>query len=364
MMAEPIRVAQVMGYMNGGGVESVVMNYYRHIDREKIQFDFIICEGSTLVPREEIESLGGRIFMIPGYREMPRYLSMLVSLFKHERWNIVHSHVNSLSVFPLYAAKKAGIPVRIAHSHTTSGKDGLVRNTVKNGLCHFSRLYPTHLAACSENAAAWLFGKGQPCALFPNGIDVNQFKAARERRSEFRTQLGLSQDDFVLGHVGRFVKVKNHAFLIEVYAALRELIPNARLLLIGDGPLRESVRNKAEDLNLIDGVMMLGQRSDVPDLLATMDAFCLPSLYEGMPVVGIECQAAVVPTLVSTRVAKELRMSSLIEFESLDEPPAVWARHILELVSVPAEYYSSMGEYAIDRCAGALRDYYLGLLSE
>ena len=363
MMAEPIRVAQVMGYMNGGGVESVVMNYYRHIDREKVQFDFIVCEGSTLVPREEIERLGGRIFMIPGYREMTRYLSTLVSLFKHKGWNIVHSHVNSLSVFPLYAAKRAGIPVRIAHSHTTSGKDGLVRNAVKNGLCRFSRLYPTHLAACSENAAAWLFGKGQPCALFPNGIDINQFKEARERRSEFRTQLGLSQEDFILGHVGRFVKVKNHAFLIEVYAALRELIPNARLLLIGDGPLREDIQHKIEQLNLADGVIMLGQRTDVPYLLAAMDAFCLPSLYEGMPVVGIECQAAGVPALASTGITKELRMSSLVEFESLEEPPGTWARHILDLSSFPAKYFSSMDKYDIDRCAGLLCDYYLGLIS-
>ena len=151
MMAEPIRVAQVMGYMNGGGVESVVMNYYRHIDREKVQFDFIVCEGSTLVPREEIESLGGRIFMIPGYREMTRYLSTLVSLFKHKGWNIVHSHVNSLSVFPLYAAKRAGIPVRIAHSHTTSGKDGLVRKCGKEWFVPLLKVI--------SNSLGCLFGK-------------------------------------------------------------------------------------------------------------------------------------------------------------------------------------------------------------
>ena len=185
------------GYMNGGGVESVVMNYYRNIDREKVQFDFIVCEGSTLVPREEIESLGGCIFMIPGYREMPRYLSTLVSLFKHERWNIVHSHVNSLSVFPLYAAKKAGIPVRIAHSYMTSGKDGLVRNAVKNGLCRFSRLYPTHLAACSENAAAWLFGKVNPVRYFPTGL-MSTNSRRQENAVPICTQLGLSQDDSYL----------------------------------------------------------------------------------------------------------------------------------------------------------------------
>lgn len=361
---EPIRVAQVMGYMNGGGVESVVMNYYRHIDREKVQFDFIVCEGSTLIPREEIEGLGGRVFMVPDYKKMPQYLRALSSLFSRESWRIVHSHMNSLSVFPLYAAKKAGVPVRIAHSHTTSGKDGLVKNVVKNGLCRFSRLYPTDLAACSEKAAAWLFGEDHPYTLFPNGVDVHQFKVASEQRFEYRAQLGFSMDDFVLGHVGRFVRVKNHAFLLDIYAALRQLVPNAKLLLVGDGPLREDVRQKAEELNVADGVIMLGQRADVPNLLSVMDAFCLPSLYEGMPVVGIECQAAGVPALVSAGVTTELRMSSLVEFENLDASPMAWARHVLELVSMPVEYFPDMDKYDIDRCADALCDYYLGFLSE
>lgn len=360
---KPIRVAQVMGYMNGGGVESVVMNYYRRIDRNKIQFDFIVCEGSTLVPRDEIEALGGRVFMVPDYKTMPQYLKALITLFKCGGWEVVHSHMNSLSVFPLYAAKKSGVKIRIAHSHTTSGKDGLVRNMVKNGLCHFSRLYPTHLAACSEKAASWLFGAGRSYTLFPNGVDIGRFRAARERRNECRAQFGLSQGDFVLGHVGRFVTSKNHAFLLDIYVALRKLLPTAKLLLIGDGPLREDVWREVERLNLTDGVVMLGQRPDVPNLLATMDAFCLPSLYEGLPVVGIECQAAGVPTLVSTGVTKELKMSSLVEFESLKEGPNVWARHILEIVSCPLEYFPNMDKYDINRCAEALRDYYLGLLS-
>lgn len=360
-MEGPMRVAQVMGYMNGGGVESVVMNYYRHIDRDKIQFDFIVCEGSTLIPRQEIERLGGRVFVVPDYKKTAQYLKQLNLLFKREGWSIVHSHMNSLSVFPLHSAKKAGVPIRIAHSHTTSGNDGFVRNLAKNGLCCFSRLYPTHLAACSKCAADWLFGKGQPYSIFPNGVDIEQFRVAAGRRAEYRERLGFSSGDFVLGHVGRFVKVKNHAFLLDVYAVLRSLVPSAKLLLIGDGPLRDEVQRKVELLNLTDGVIMLGQRGDVPNLIATMDAFCLPSLYEGMPVVGIECQSAGVPTLVSTGVTEELKMSSLVEFESLGEAPDVWARHILELVSRPVEHFPSMDKYDINQCASMLCEYYLDL---
>lgn len=130
-MAEPIRVAQVVGKMVGGGVEAVVMNYYRHIDRSKVQFDFLVDSDSTLVPREEIESLGGRVFEIPPYQHVVEYQRELQRLFKEENWKIVHSHINALSVFPLRAAKKAGIPVRIAHSHSTSGKGSLLKMSSK-----------------------------------------------------------------------------------------------------------------------------------------------------------------------------------------------------------------------------------------
>ena len=131
-MTEPIRVAQVVGKMVGGGVEAVVMNYYRHIDRSKVQFDFLVDSDSTLVPREEIESLGGRIFEIPPYQHAIEYQRELQSLFTQEGWKIVHSHINALSVFPLRAAKKAGVPVRIAHSHSTSGKGEFAKNALKD----------------------------------------------------------------------------------------------------------------------------------------------------------------------------------------------------------------------------------------
>ena len=188
---QPIRVAQVMGKMLGGGVEAVVMNYYRHIDRSKVQFDFLVDSDSTLVPRDEIESLGGRVFEIPPYQHVIEYQRELQRLFRQEGWRIVHSHINALSVFPLRAAKKAGVPVRIAHSHSTSGKGEHAKNAMKAVLKTQANRYPTHRFACSKYAGEWLFGKGTAFEVMYNAIDLNRFRFNAEVRAQARTDLGL-----------------------------------------------------------------------------------------------------------------------------------------------------------------------------
>lgn len=165
-----------MGKMLGGGVESVVMNYYRHIDRSKVQFDFLVDADSTRVPEEEIKALGGRVFRIPPYQHPLRYRKELVRLFHEEHWPIVHSHINTLSVFPLSAAKKAGVPVRIAHSHSTMGKGELAKNLMKLALRPLSNLYPTERFACSEYAGKWLFGRNADFTVIPNAIELEKFR--------------------------------------------------------------------------------------------------------------------------------------------------------------------------------------------
>ena len=198
-MANPIRVAQIVGKMNGGGVEAVVMNYYRHIDRSKVQFDFLIDSDSSLVPREEIESLGGRVFEIPPYQHVIEYQRELQRLFREEGWKIVHSHINALSVFPQRAAKKAGVPVRIAHSHSTSGKGEYAKNALKAVLKTQSNRYPTHRFACSRFAGEWLFGKDANFEVVYNAIDLNSFRFNAEAREQARTDLGLVGGQFVIG---------------------------------------------------------------------------------------------------------------------------------------------------------------------
>lgn len=230
---EPIRVAQVMGKMRGGGVEAVVMNYYRHIDRSKVQFDFLVDSDSTLIPREEIEALGGRVFKIPPYQHVAEYQRELQRLFEQEGWRIVHSHINALSVFPLRAAKKAGVPVRIAHSHSTSGKGEHVKNALKTVLKTQSNRYPTYRFACSKFAGEWLFGKGADFEVVYNAIDLSRFRFNAGARAQARADLGLVGNQFAIGHVGRFTAQKNHAFLIDVFTEVVKRRDDAVLCLVG-----------------------------------------------------------------------------------------------------------------------------------
>lgn len=356
-----IRVAQVMGYMNGGGVESVVLNYYRCIDRSNIQFDFLVCEGSKWLPYEEIEALGGRIYIVPPYRELFRYMRELESLFRKECWPIVHSHVNSLSVFPLRAAKRAGVPIRISHSHSSSGrgKGEVIRDAAKIVLRHFSNIYPTHRFACGERAGKWLFGDAS-FVLVPNAIDLSSFSSSTERREMVRQELGVTKDTFVVGHIGRMAPQKNHKKLLEIFAVLRSIVPESVLVLVGDGPLMDPVRKSAIDLGISDHVRFLGHRNDAARLIQAFDVFCLPSVYEGVPVVAIESQAAEIPILVSTAVSSEVAVTSLLQFESLESSNEQWARHLL---SMKGKKYTSgdkggMKRYDIFEAAGKLEAKY------
>lgn len=323
-MANPIRVAQIVGKMNGGGVEAVVMNYYRHIDRSKVQFDFLVDSDSTLVPREEIESLGGRVFEIPPYQHVVEYQRELQRLFKQEGWKIVHSHINALSVFPLRAAKKAGVSVRIAHSHSTSGKGEHVKNALKAVLKTQSNRYPTHRFACSKFAGDWLFGKGVDFEVVYNAIDLNRFRFNAEARAQARADLGLVGNQFAIGHVGRFTAQKNHAFLIDVFAEVAKRRDDAVLLLVGTGEAGASVKALVDERGLVDRVKFLGQRSDVNRLYQAFDAFVLPSLYEGLGLVGVEAQASGLPCLLSDTITREVDITGECTFIPLSSS-AQWA---------------------------------------
>lgn len=250
---EPIRVAQVMGKMLFGGTESVVMNYYRHIDRTKVQFDFIADSDSKMpIPRkEEIERFGGRIFIVPPYQRIHEYIPALIKLFREQKYQIVHAHISTLNVFPLYAAKRAGVPVRISHSHTTAAKGEWRKNILKYSLRPFAKVYATHYAACSEMAGKWLFGKKTmghgEVTILHNAIELDKYKYDENVRKEVRKELGLDEDKFVIGHVGRFCYQKNQDFLIDVFEEVYKRNPNAVLLMVGDGEdlprIKERVKN-------------------------------------------------------------------------------------------------------------------------
>lgn len=364
---EPIRVAHIIGKWLGGGVESVVMNYYRHIDRTKIQFDFLCDEDSTNIPYEEIEQLGGRVILIPPYQKVFKYQKELIRIFKENNYKIVHSHINTLSVFPLRAAKKAGVKVRIAHSHSTTNKKEWKKNLLKQVLRTFSKVYATDYMCCSELAGRWLFGDkaydSVKVYLLNNAIDLDKFKYNESLRKEKRKELGIGEDTLVIGHIGRFVAQKNHTFLIDIFNEVHKKNSNSLLLLVGQGPLKEEIKNKVKELKLDDSVRFLGQRNDANELYQAFDVFCLPSLYEGLPVVGVEAQASGLLCILSGAMTKETKVLESTKFNSLENNSLNWAELILNSVESykRSNTFEKMTEskFNIDVEVKNLENYYL-----
>lgn len=332
----PIRIAQIIGKWLGGGVESVVMNYYRHIDRSKIQFDFICDEDSTNIPYDEINSLGGKVILIPPYQKVIKYHNELKKVLKDGNYKIVHSHINTLSVFSLWAAKSAGVPVRIAHSHSTTNKKEKKKNLMKQVLKHFSKVFATDYMCCSELAGRWLFGDKEydrgNVYLLNNAIDLDKFKYDENIRKEKRKELNISDDTLVIGHVGRFVEQKNHRFLIDIFNEVHKERKNSILLLAGQGPLVEEIHEKVNELGLNESVRFLGQRKDIDKLYQAMDLFLFPSLYEGLGMVAVEAQVSGLPCVVSTEIPEIAKVTEKITFVNLENKIETWTEIIFKYI--------------------------------
>lgn len=363
---KPVRIAQIMGYMNGAGVETVVTNYYKFIDKSKIQFDFICCNGSTNIPYDEIKKQGGNVIIVPSYKKIFSFCRKLEQVLKENDYKIVHSHINALSVFSLLAAKNAGIKVRIAHSHSSSNKKEKIRNVVKNFLRLFSKVFATDYIACSELAGRWLFGnkayEDGKVMILNNAIDLNKFLYNEKIRKSKRKELGISEDTFVVGHIGRFMKQKNHDYLMEIFNEIHKKNNDSLLLLAGQGPLLGEIKSKVSKLKLDNSVVFLGQQNDANELYQAFDLFILPSLYEGLPVVGIEAQVSGLPCLFSNDMTKETKMLKTTHFLSLDDSPEKWASEAIKYLNYKRKNEKKEIEnsgFDIEREAIKLQNYYL-----
>ena len=338
---EPIRILHVVTYMGRGGLETMIMNYYRHMDRSRIQFDFLVHRDFRADYDDEIEALGGRIHRLPQLIPWSSSYNNALNHFfaEHPEYRIVHVHQDCLSSVILKAAEKQGIPVRIAHSHSSS-QDKNLKYLIK---LFYKRRIPalaTQLFACGRDAGDWMFG-GASYRIVNNAIDAKNYTYSPVRRQEMRQQLGIREDAFVVGHVGRFNAVKNHTFLLDVFAEVRRKLRDAVLLLVGEGDLRSEMEQKAATLGMKDSVIFTGMRTDVPDLMQAMDCFVFPSLYEGIPVTMIEAQAAGLPCVISDAVPAESRKTDLVEQLGLQQGVAVWTDQILK----------HMGDVRPDTCA-------------
>ena len=334
-MSEPIRILQIVTSMEKGGIENMLMNFYRKTDREKVQFDFLVHAPEKAEFEDEIESLGGCVYRLPVQRSVKHfigYLNALEEFFKgHQEYKVVHCHMNALSLFPIYVAKKAGVPVRIAHSHValqSNSYTSIFRRVCKrllNTCC-------TDRFACGEKAGRYMFSdkyydKGL-VTVVNNGIDCESFSFDEEKRNEIREKYGFG-DELVIGHVGRFDEFKNQSFLIDILDCLKKADVKVKLLLLGEGTLFDQIKAKVQRLGLSNSVVFAGVVPDVYNYLNAMDVFAFPSVFEGLPLTLVEAQANGLKIFASDAVSSESDLTGLVEFLPLSLGAKEWAKRII-----------------------------------
>ena len=354
-----IKVAQIVGNSKTGGVLSCVMNYYRNIDRTKIQFDFYTYAPAPI--DDEIRALGGEVYYIPSIINFPRAIPKLYQLLKGKGYDIIHSHMTSLSVFPLFAGKCAKIPVRICHAHSSTYKKEKTR-IVKNFLKHFSTMFATDLMGCSFLAINWLYGKkAKKATLLPNAINLERFTFDETKRNMMREKLGL-QNNFVIGHIGRFEYQKNHEFLLNVFLDVQKQIPTAKLVLCGIGSLLEQVRQQIENLNLQNNVIIFENINNVENYYDMFDLFVLPSRYEGLPLVAVEAQAMGLKCMMSDQISKETSFSQECEFLDIEDKE-MWVNRIVDFAKrstrINARDELISRKYDIKEASSILENFYI-----
>ncbi len=336
----PIRVLHVLGALNQGGVETWLLHVVRNIDRAAFQVDFLVHSAKPAAYDDEVRALGSRIFPCLNPQRPWRYGRNLKAILRQQGpYDVVHSHVHDFSGFVLRLARQAGVPVRIAHSHSdTSHLDrqaSLLRRRYLALMKHWIHRHATAGLGCSRRAAGCLFGadwqRDPRWKLFYCGIDLSPFLTGNDRDS-VRGELHIPRDAFLAGHVGRFDYPKNHRFLVEIIQAAVRLRPQMRLLLIGDGPLRPEIEQQVDSAGLREHVFFAGLRRDVPRLLSGMDVFLLPSHFEGLPIVMLEAQASGLPCVISDAVDEDADViPELVHRLSLSQPVAAWTEALTAL---------------------------------
>ena len=373
---KPIRVLHSVGVMNRGGAENLIMNIYRNIDRSKVQFDFLTHHNIQGAFDDEIRSLGGKIYTVPyGVKSLHfRYINSLNNFFKeHKEYNIVHSHMSDASGLIARVAKKNGVKVRIAHSHIANPKHSFLQKLYLQG--YSKKLIPNNCnvyLACSKEAGKYLFSDKRIIDKFKvikNSIDIDKYLPNEEIRRRVRKELDV-ENDFVVGHVGRFQKQKNHSFLIDIFYELLKVKPNAKLILVGGGALGEEgskgeISNKIKEMGLSSRVIFLGVRDDVDKLMKAFDIFVFPSLYEGLPLTLVEAQTTGVGCVISDVITKEVEFNmGKLEFVSLNNTDE-WVERIITLGSKriievdKCRNYVENNGYDIKKTAKYLEEFYI-----
>jgi glycosyltransferase involved in cell wall biosynthesis len=363
---KPIRILQVFGSLNRGGAETMLMNIYRNIDCTKLQFDFIIHTKEKCDYIDEIISLGGKIFSCPKYKGINQfeYKKWWRDFFiEHNEYKIIHSHIRSTASIILKIAKIYGLKT-IAHSHNTSNGHGF-NALIKKYLQKKIIKYADYCFACSINSGKWLYGKNivdkDNFKVINNAIDIQKYIYNKEIRKKIRDEFNINSD-FVIGHVGRFHTQKNHTFIIDIFNKTLKLIPNAKLMLIGEGELKNSIEKKVKKLNIQDKVIFTGIRKDVPYLMQAMDCFIFSSKYEGLPVTLIEAQASGLPIVMSDTISDEVVITGIINKVSLNDDIQTWVDYITKTIGLIRQNTQQQiinASYDIKQTSKWLEEFYL-----
>lgn len=373
----PIRVLQVFTTMGRGGAESMIMNYYRNIDRTKVQFDFLVHRQERAAFDDEIEQMGGVIYRMPAINPInpKKYYKALRAFFNtHNTYKIVHSHLNTFSTFPLKIAEEYKIPTRIAHAHIAMDPITLkhtlksIPNTIE-ALKKVVKLYvkrtihkhTTHSFACGKKAGTWLYGKNAQFHIMNNAISAHNFAYDIDKESELKKNFNI-QDKIVLGHIGRFTHQKNHTFLIDILADVLVSNKNYVLVLIGDGPLKQNTIEKAKKLHIFDQILFLGLKTNISELIQMIDVFVFPSLYEGLPVTLVEAQAAGLKILASNNITEEVKLTEDIQFLPITEGTTPWVNALLKLDKITKNKNFDKivaGNYDIINNSNEIQNFYL-----
>ncbi|MDT2522031.1 glycosyltransferase [Enterococcus raffinosus] len=317
-MNKPLRILHVVNCMDTGGAETFIMNIYRNIDRNLVQFDFVVHGEEEGIYKEAIKEFGGRIFHAPKFSKyhLLRYKNWWVKFFlTHRDYRVVHSHVRTTTPILFYAARRQKV-ITISHSHSTSNGHKF-RQKLKGISNYFTRILSDYMIGCSDQAGRWLFGKrgiqSKNYYTLNNGIDVNKFHFDLTVRSRIRTELNVT-DAFLIGHVGRFAAVKNQEYLIEIFPEILKVVPKAKLLFIGEGSLINQMKLLVNEKGLQDFIVFLDKSLNIEDYMMAMDLFLLPSLHEGIPLVLIESQATGLRSIVSNNVSRQVDLTGLVSF--------------------------------------------------
>lgn len=361
-----IRVLQVFHGMDCGGAETMIMNLYRHIDRTKVQFDFLVHTSKKCFFDEEIRQLGGNIYSVPYYKitNGGQYKAALNKFFEsHSEIKIVHGHLGSCAHIYLQIAKQHGC-FAIAHSHNTKPKGFSLKNLLYRIFTYKTRKVADYFFGCSIAAAEYRFGHkiahSNKCKILKNAIDVGKFAYSDDYRKEIRNEFNLG-NKYVIGHVGRFNTQKNHTFLIDIFKVIHDKRPDSVLILVGIGNLMPVIKQKVENLGLNDSVIFAGLRSDVYKMMSAFDVFLFPSLYEGLPVTLVEAQVTGLPIICSDTITKEVVVTNCVKMLSLKLGTADWANSILQNKQSHVDFKYKIIEtgYDINCTAGNLTTFYI-----